>query len=89
MKEIVLGVTGSIAACKSADIANQLNKSKINIHTIMTVSAAKFITPLTFQTLTKNKVYVNMFEDIFYSDVRHISLAQRADSLSLRQLKKL
>lgn len=79
MKEIILGITGSIAAYKSADIANQLTKSKINVHTIMTTSATKFITPLTFQTLTKNKVYVDMFEEIFHSDVRHISLAQRAD----------
>jgi phosphopantothenoylcysteine decarboxylase/phosphopantothenoylcysteine decarboxylase/phosphopantothenate--cysteine ligase len=45
----------------------------------MTAAAAKFITPLTFQTLTKNKVYVDMFEEIIYQDVRHISLAQRAD----------
>ena len=79
MKEVILGVTGSIAAYKSADIANQLIKSKINVHTIMTNSATKFIAPLTFQTLTKNKVYIDMFEEIFFPDVRHISLAQKAD----------
>lgn len=79
MMEIILGVTGSIAAYKAADIANQLTKSKISVNTIMTASAAKFITPLTFQTLTKNKVYTDMFEEIFYEDVRHISLAQKAD----------
>lgn len=79
MKEIILGVTGSIAAYKAADIANQLTKSGILVHTIMTNSAAKFITPLTFQTLTKNKVYTDMFEEIYYPDVRHISLAQKAD----------
>lgn len=79
MKEIVLGVTGSIAAYKAAEIANRLTKSKINVHTIMTSSATKFITPLTFQTLTKNKVYTDMFEEVFYSDVRHISLAKKAD----------
>jgi phosphopantothenoylcysteine decarboxylase/phosphopantothenoylcysteine decarboxylase/phosphopantothenate--cysteine ligase len=45
----------------------------------MTKAAKKFITPLTFQTLTKNKVYTNMFDDTFYPDVRHISLAQKAD----------
>ncbi len=79
MKEIILGVTGSIAAYKAADIANQLAKRKIKVHTIMTNSATKFITPLTLQTLTKIKVYTDMFEEIYYEDVRHISLAQKAD----------
>lgn len=79
MKEILLGITGSIAAYKAADIANQLTKSGIMVHTIMTDAATKFITPLTLQTLTKNKVYTDMFEQIVYTDVRHISLAQKAD----------
>jgi phosphopantothenoylcysteine decarboxylase len=79
MKEIILGITGSIAAYKAAELANQLTKSNILVHTIMTDSAMKFITPLTLQTLTKNRVYTNMFEEIYYPDVRHISLAQRAD----------
>ena len=79
MKEVVLGVTGSIAAYKAADIVNLLAKNKISVHVIMTNAATKFIAPLTFQTLTKNKVYVDIFEDVAYSDVRHISLAQRAD----------
>ena len=79
MKEVVLGVTGSIAAYKAAEIANILVKDKINVHVIMTKAAVKFIAPLTFQTLTKNKVYVDMFEEMAYSDVRHISLAQKAD----------
>ena len=79
MKEVVLGVTGSIAAYKAADIVNLLAKNNISVHVIMTNAATKFIAPLTFQTLTKNKVYVDIFEEIAYSDVRHISLAQRAD----------
>ncbi len=79
MKEIILGITGSIAAYKAADIANQLTKNKIRVHTIMTESETRFITPLTLQTLTKNKVYTDMFEEIYYPDVRHISLAQKAD----------
>ena len=79
MKEIILGITGSIAAYKAAEIANRLTKLNISVHTIMTDAATKFITPLTFQTLTKNKVYMDMFEEIFYHDVRHISLAQKAD----------
>ena len=83
MKEVVLGVTGSIAAYKAAEIANLLVKDGVNVNVIMTKSAVKFIAPLTFQTLTKNKVYVDMFEDIAYSDVRHISLAQKADCLAI------
>lgn len=79
MKEVVLGITGSIAAYKAADIAHQLAKSGVVVHTIMTQSATQFITPLTMQTLTRNKVYTDMFEAIDYPDVRHISLAQKAD----------
>jgi phosphopantothenoylcysteine decarboxylase/phosphopantothenoylcysteine decarboxylase/phosphopantothenate--cysteine ligase len=79
MKEVILGITGSIAAYKAADIANELTKSQISVHTIMTRAGAKFITPLTLQTLTKNRVYTDLFEDVFYEDVRHISLAKRAD----------
>lgn len=79
MKEIILGVTGSIAAYKAADIASRLTKIKISVHTIMTASATKFIAPLTFQTLTKNKVYTHILEENYYPDVRHISLAQKAD----------
>lgn len=79
MKEILLGITGSIAAYKAADIANQLTRQELSVHTIMTDSALQFITPLTLQTLTKNKVYTDMFEQNYYPDVRHISLAQKAD----------
>jgi len=78
-KQIVLGITGSVAAYKGAELANMLTKGGADVHTIMTAAAAKFITPLTLQSLTKHKVYVNMFDEIVYEDVRHISLAQRAD----------
>jgi phosphopantothenoylcysteine decarboxylase/phosphopantothenoylcysteine decarboxylase/phosphopantothenate--cysteine ligase len=79
MKNIILGVSGSIAAYKAADIAGVLAKEGHFVHVIMTAAARKFITPLTFQTLTKNKVYYDMFDEIVYEDVRHISLAQKAD----------
>lgn len=79
MKNIILGVTGSIAAYKAADIANQLTKKGYGVHVIMTKAAMQFITPLTFQTLTKNKVYTDMFEPYIPSEVEHISLAQKAD----------
>jgi len=76
---IILGITGSIAAYKSAEIANLLTKQGHKVHTIMTKAGAKFITPLTLQSLTKQRVYIDMFEEIIYEDIRHISLAQRAD----------
>ncbi len=78
-KNILLGVTGSIAAYKAADIANTLTKEGHSIHVIMTKSGMEFITPLTFQTLTKNKVHTDMFGDYIPSEVEHISLAQKAD----------
>ncbi|MDR0819712.1 MAG: bifunctional phosphopantothenoylcysteine decarboxylase/phosphopantothenate--cysteine ligase CoaBC [Oscillospiraceae bacterium] len=81
MSNIVLGVTGSIAAYKAADIANRLTKDGHAVSVIMTASAAEFITPLTFQTLTKKKVYTEMFDLIDYEDVKHISLAKAADLL--------
>jgi phosphopantothenoylcysteine decarboxylase/phosphopantothenoylcysteine decarboxylase/phosphopantothenate--cysteine ligase len=79
MKNILLGITGSIAAYKAADIVNILVKGGYNVDVIMTRSAQEFIAPLTLQTLTKNKVYTDMFEKIVYTDVKHISLAQKAD----------
>ncbi|MDP4152841.1 MAG: bifunctional phosphopantothenoylcysteine decarboxylase/phosphopantothenate--cysteine ligase CoaBC [Bacillota bacterium] len=79
MKNILLGVTGSIAAYKSADIANMLSKRGYNVDVIMTRNAVKFIAPLTLQSLTKNRVYSDMFDEIYTEDVRHISLAKKAD----------
>lgn len=79
MKNILLGVTGSIAAYKSADIANILTKKGFNVDVIMTAAAVKFITPLTFKTLTKNKVYTDVFDEDFPREVKHISLAKKAD----------
>ncbi len=79
MKNIILGVTGSIAAYKAADIANTLTKEGNSVHVIMTKSGQEFITPLTFQSLTKNKVHTDMFADYIPSEIEHISLAQKAD----------
>lgn len=81
MKNIILGVTGSISAYKSADIANSLTKSGNNVHVIMSDSATKFITPLTLQVLSKNKVYVDMFETYIPSEVEHISIVSKANLL--------
>ena len=79
MANIILGITGSIAAYKAADIVNALTKEGHSVQVIMTRAAQEFITPITFQTLTKNKVYTELFDKIIYEDVRHISLAQQAD----------
>lgn len=78
-KNIILGVTGSIAAYKAADIANTLTKSGYSVHAIMTKAGTEFITPLTLQTLTKNKVHTEQFAPYIPSKVEHISLAQKAD----------
>jgi phosphopantothenoylcysteine decarboxylase/phosphopantothenoylcysteine decarboxylase/phosphopantothenate--cysteine ligase len=78
MKNILLGVTGGIAAYKAAELARILVKHGVSVRVIMTAGAQRFIRPLTFQTLTRQKVYTGMFEDVFYEDVRHISLAKSA-----------
>ena len=78
-KNIILGVTGSIAAYKAADIANTLTKEGHSVHVIMTKAGMEFITPLTMQTLTKNKVHTDQFAPYVPSEVEHISLAQKAD----------
>lgn len=79
MKNVLLGITGSIAAYKAADIANELVKSGCEVDAIMTKAACEFIAPLSIQTLTKKKVNTDMFDEIVPSEVRHISLAQKAD----------
>lgn len=81
MKHILLGVTGSIAAYKAADIARQLYKKCFDVEVIMTDGATKLIAPLTFRTLTQNRVYTDVFDDNFPQEVKHISLAQKADGM--------
>lgn len=76
---VVLGVTGGIAAYKSADIASKLKKLNINVDVIMTKNAQQFITPLTFQSLTGTKTITDMFNTDFEPDIEHISLAKKAD----------
>lgn len=75
----MLGVTGGIAAYKSAQLASSLYKKGYDVHVIMTKNATEFITPLTFETLTHNRVSVGTFDRNFQYDVNHISLAKRAD----------
>lgn len=76
---IVLGVTGGIAAYKSADLVSRLRKLNANVYVIMTKHATEFVAPLTFQTMSQNYVVTDMFESPKTWDVEHISLAKRAD----------
>lgn len=78
-KNIVLGITGGIAAYKMANVASKLKKLGANVHVIMTKHATEFITPLTFETLTGNRCVVDTFDRNFKYDVEHISLAKLAD----------
>ena len=78
-KTVVLGVTGSIAAYKMADVASMLVKQHAEVHVIMTANACNFINPITFETLTSNKCLVDTFDRDFEFDVKHISLAKKAD----------
>ena len=76
-RTIVLGVTGGISIYKSLDLVSRLKKLSADVHVIMTDSAAKFVTPLTFQTLSQNLVLENTFQSIKYWEVEHISIAKR------------
>ncbi len=80
-KEIVLGVTGGIAAYKACEIIREFRAEGANVHTILTASGSQFITPLTLQTLSKNPVVMDLWNLISESEIGHISLAQRAHLL--------
>ncbi len=78
-KTVILGVTGSIAAYKIANLSSMLVKLNCDVHVIMTKNALNFINPITFETITKNKCLVDTFDRDFEFDVKHISLAKKAD----------
>ncbi|MCF6095845.1 bifunctional phosphopantothenoylcysteine decarboxylase/phosphopantothenate--cysteine ligase CoaBC [Thermovorax subterraneus] len=78
-KFIVLGVTGSIAAYKAAELVRLLKKRGAEVQVVMTSSAKEFVTPLTFQVLSGNPVVTDMFEKPVRWEVEHVSLADRAD----------
>lgn len=78
-KNIILGVTGGIAAYKSADLVSRLVKQSANVEVIMTKAAEEFVTPLTFQTMSQNQVHTEMFGLVSHFDVEHVSLAKKAD----------
>lgn len=78
-KTVVLGVTGSIAAYKIANLASALVKLHADVNVIMTKNATNFITPITFETLTGNKCLIDTFDRNFQFNVEHVALAKRAD----------
>ena len=79
MKNILVGVTGGIAAYKSAGIVSLLKKKGYNVKVVMTENATKIIGPLTLETLSRNRIYVDMWDDNPHYEVEHISLADWAD----------
>jgi len=79
--KIVLGITGSIAAYKAADLASQLVKAGHEVHAVMSRSACEFITPLTLQTLTRHPVLVSLEDEKDSWKPGHIELADSADLL--------
>ncbi|MFH1778228.1 MAG: flavoprotein [Candidatus Omnitrophota bacterium] len=78
-KTVLIGITGSIAAYKAAEVISMLRKRNLEIIVLMTDEAQKFITPLTFQTLTRNPVYTDLFKVLEQCSSVHVSLADRAD----------
>lgn len=78
-KHVLLGVTGGIAAYKAPAIVSRLKKLGMEVKVVMTEAATKFVTPLTFQTMSNEVVHVDMFDQLNNMDVEHIALAKWAD----------
>jgi phosphopantothenoylcysteine decarboxylase len=77
-KTIILGITGSIAAYKAADIASQLSKKDLNVQAVLTTDGARFITPLTLKTLTNNPVITSLYDEELGNRPTHVELADSA-----------
>ncbi len=78
-KTILLGVTGGIAAYKAAALTSRLVQQGADVHVILTEAAARFVTPLTFQALSRNAVHTDVLEEKDPRVIAHIDLADRAD----------
>jgi phosphopantothenoylcysteine decarboxylase/phosphopantothenate--cysteine ligase len=78
-RQVILGVTGGIAAYKAVELLRLLTKAGADVHVIMTRSAQEFVTPLTFQALSSNPVHTELFSLIAEREIGHIALADRAD----------
>jgi phosphopantothenoylcysteine synthetase/decarboxylase len=80
-KTVILGVTGSIAACKAADLASLLAKAGCQVHVVMTADALRFVTTLPFKTLSRNPVITDLYDEAESWKPSHIQLADEADLL--------
>ncbi len=80
-KTVILGVTGSIAACKAADLASALVKAGCQVHVVMTADALRFVTALPFKTLSRNPVVTDLYDETEGWKPSHIQLADEADLL--------
>src|SRR5258707_12775817 len=80
-KKIVLGVTGSIAAYKAADLASKLTQAGAQVDVILTASAAHFVTPLSFQSVTGRPVHTDMWQASADTHIAHVALGEQADLL--------
>ena len=78
-KTVVLGVTGSIAAYKIANLTSMLTKLHADVHVLMTENATNFINPITFETLTNHKCLVDTFDRNFNYNIEHVALGEKAD----------
>src|SRR5690625_366144 len=78
-KNILLGVSGGIAAYKACALASKLTQQGANVKVMMTASATEFVTPLTFQALSRNPVYTDTFDEKDPEKIAHIDLADWAD----------
>ena len=78
-KTVVLGVTGSIAAYKIANLTSMLVKLHADVHVLMTKNATNFINPITFETLTNHKCLVDTFDRNFNYNIEHVALGEKAD----------
>lgn len=78
---VVLGVTGSVAACKAAELTSRLVKAGAEVTVVMTESARRFVAPLTFETLSRRRVVTDMWDRTDYPDPAHVGLAEWADLL--------
>jgi phosphopantothenoylcysteine decarboxylase/phosphopantothenate--cysteine ligase len=78
---IVLGVTGSIAAFKAAEVASKLTQERALVDVVMTDAATRFVTPLTMRSVTRRPVFVDMFDPNSELAEEHVELARRADAV--------
>mgnify|MGYP001159190896 CR=1 FL=1 len=79
MKTILIGVSGSISAYKSADIVSRLKKDNWDVHVVMTQSASQFISPLTLEVLSGNKVFLDTFSEENPGDIYHVDIVKKID----------